>query len=174
MTSDLRTTEVPGLAVAKLPDGWAVVHEPSGCPVVASPEYNRFPRLRDARAAALRLAPVLDWTRPVEELAPLIGPRAWSKTKEAVFDALTDSTAEERREEREQGRRDRRGETDRDRVDSAARSLGHELDWRGYGVRSWRGTCRRCGLTVRVVCRPRQRGHELCGDRMEERCRAPG
>lgn len=176
MTPAFRTTDAAGLAVAKLRDGWAVVHAPTGQPVVASPAHNRFARLRDARAAALRLAPVLDWTRPMEELAPLIGRHVWSATKEAVFDALTDSTAAERRAERERRRRERSGEPEREAADAAARRLGHELTWQSYGARSWRGTCRRCGLAVRVAYSPRQRRHELRGERMviEARCRAPG
>ena len=174
MTLRQYTTDTPGLAVVKIRSEWTVVHASSGEPAVRSPIYNRFRRLGDAQAAAARLAPLLDWTRPVEELAPLIGSHAWTSTKEAALDALTDLTAEEREAERERRRQERTGEADREVVDAAARRLDHELTWRHYGARSWRGTCRRCGAEVRVAYCPCRRRHELRGECLMNRCRAPG
>lgn len=172
MTPRFYSTDTPGLVAAKIRDGWAVVHEPSGRTVIASRDENRFPRLRDARAAAVRLAPILDWTRSFAELAPKIGGHAWSAEKRAVFDALTNTTAEERRSAREQRRREASGEDHRGSAHQAAGRLGHDLDWRRYGVRSWRGRCRLCRSEVRIAYCANRRRYFWRGDAFRESCTA--
>jgi len=60
------TTEAPGLVVARLQRGWAIIHQNSGYPL-HSPRYN-LRTMRLTLKVASDLAGIADWTLAADEL----------------------------------------------------------------------------------------------------------
>jgi hypothetical protein len=139
------STAVPGLVAKRHGNPWVLVHEPSGLHLTFS-GVGYFPRLKDARAAAERIARLTDWTQSAEALGPSL-----PGLRNALYDALTDTTSESREAAREAADRRARGLTDRDAADELASRQGHQLSWIHYGAKSFRGECIDCKAEARVA-----------------------
>lgn len=172
MSNDYRESGVPGLSVwgsqrwgfevhAEVGDGRRESVYPQR---VGAIRPNHFPRVRDAKAAAKRLAEQVDmpWN---DGHALVTAFRAAThedgcrrKLEQAVVIALTGRTladlAEEESRRHEAERRRFMGEDVRDRLADEAEAAGHDVYLAHYGVKSYKGNCSGCGELFKVAAGP--------------------
>lgn len=148
--------QTPGLLIGGTP-GWyrlyAVLPEGRKTLVLDEPKINTFRLVRDAEAAALRLADVAPWGDP-EALAALakLSIAESRALRVRIVEGLTGRTIEELREaeaeHREAQQRHYDGTGARDALDEAIRGAGHEPTWKKKGLRTYWATCP-CGAEFR-------------------------